>query len=199
MSSAAIKNINSVTKCIGNQVTHQLCRHGSPRWRQPPVFPRCPLVSGSPSKPCRMLYASMPSSVARLAAAMDRTPLRQSISAFFPALTAAVTPPSKSAFSAIPGHCFQASATAPGTLPTHSRSASVRTSTNTASPACTQAHASCGGISPAYPDAGLTWPADASADDDFCDGTDVIRCPVFGRRSGCKKGAPKERGLAAGA
>ena len=81
----------------------------------------------------------MPSSVARLAAAMDRTPLRQSINAFFPALTAAFTSLSKLAFSAMPGHCFHGNASAPGTPPTHSRSASVRTSTSTASPACTQA------------------------------------------------------------
>jgi len=38
---------------------------------------------------------------------------------------------------AMPGQCFQASGTAPGTKPTHSRSASVRTSTSTASPSST--------------------------------------------------------------
>ena len=91
----------------------------------------------------------MPSSLARLAAAIERTPLRQNSTAFLPGGTAALMPSSKAVFSAMPGHCFQGSGTAPGTKPTHSRSASVRTSTSTAAPFCHQSNASCGGTSPA--------------------------------------------------
>src|SRR3982751_4986931 len=72
--------------------------------------------------------------VVRLAAAIDRTPLRQSISAFLPGGTAKRNLSSNAAFITIPGHCFHASGTASGMKPTHSRSASVRTSTSTASP-----------------------------------------------------------------
>ena len=91
----------------------------------------------------------MPSSVARRAAATERTPLRHSSTAFMPAGTAARSCVSKSGFCTMPGHCFQATAAAPGTYPTQARSASVRTSMSTASPACTHCQANCGETSPA--------------------------------------------------
>src|SRR5437763_5559262 len=104
-----------------------------------------------------MLYASMPAWVAALAAAMERTPLRHRSTAFLPGGTAARTFSPNPASTAMPGHCFHASGTAPGTNPTHSRSASVRTSTSTASPSCHQRQASSGETSPAYPSAGRGW------------------------------------------
>src|SRR2546427_2935744 len=66
----------------------------------------------------------MPSCAARWAAATERTPLRHSRTTLPPSGTAARSWLSKSGFMAMDGHCFQATATAPGTRPTHSRSAS---------------------------------------------------------------------------
>ena len=77
------------------------------------------------------------------------TPLRHHSTSGWPSAAAARIWSSKSPFGAMPGHCFQATATAPGTKPTHSRSASVRTSTSTARPARIQAWAVHGLTSPA--------------------------------------------------
>mgnify|MGYP000606153286 CR=1 FL=1 len=85
---------------------------------------------------------------ALLAAATERTPLRQSSTTFLP-LAAALSASSNTGFMAMSGHCFQATPIAPGTKPTQASSASVRTSTITAAPDCIQSFAVSGEISPA--------------------------------------------------
>src|SRR6185503_13756507 len=82
----------------------QPCVHGRPALRQPPILPRCPSASLSPSNPSRMLLASFqPARVAASAAPCERAPERQRNITGSSLPTVAASSPRNSGLGRLPG------------------------------------------------------------------------------------------------